>query len=290
MTMRATMRAIWIGLAALSLAGCAGGGLGGLSSNSEKPKVVLVADFAASPDVDAIDRGFSVRMDKKDPNYPLLERKRRTLARVNDEIVAAIVATVREAGLNAEPGSEDSLSLKENAVLISGHLRAASLADLAKHKKIGFGPGYGGVAADMTLSRYFMGGKKQLLAFAAQAPGKAAPLNRKEAAAREADVDAALGAEGTAAVKLSPETQTQARRLGRAIGDKFVAFAHEQGWFAQGGEPAQGEQAEPVAPAAAESTQMSTPIPPRRPAPKSAPKPVPQITPDPKPKPEQPPA
>ena len=37
------------------------------------------------------------RMDRNGTNYPILERKRRTLARVNDEIVATIVATLREA-------------------------------------------------------------------------------------------------------------------------------------------------------------------------------------------------
>ena len=47
--------------------------------------------------ISQIDRGFSARMDRNGTNYPILERKRRTLARVNVEIVASIVATLREA-------------------------------------------------------------------------------------------------------------------------------------------------------------------------------------------------
>jgi hypothetical protein len=35
--------------------------------------------------------------------FPILERKRRTLGRVNDEIMATIIATRREAGLDALP-------------------------------------------------------------------------------------------------------------------------------------------------------------------------------------------
>ena len=52
-------------------------------------------------------------MDRKGINFPMLERKRRTLARVNDEIVATIVVTLREAGLDAQPGSEEGLTLND---------------------------------------------------------------------------------------------------------------------------------------------------------------------------------
>jgi hypothetical protein len=31
----------------------------------------LVADFVTSPEVEAIDRGFSARMDRKGINYPI---------------------------------------------------------------------------------------------------------------------------------------------------------------------------------------------------------------------------
>jgi hypothetical protein len=270
---------IGISLAALALGGCAGTGnlMGGAPA---KPKTIVVSDFAASTEVDAVDRGFSVRMDRKDPNFPLLERKRRTLARVNDEIVATIIATLREAGLDAEPGSQESISLKEDAVLITGSLRPASLADLAKKKKIGFGSGYGSVAADMTLWLYASGGKKQLLAFAAQVHGKAPAVSRKEAAARNAAIDAALGAEGTAAVKLSPETEVQARALGRTIADKIVAFAREQSWLTGAGAGAAAPEIVP-----AEAGDKPVRIPPSRPVAKPAQvKPVRQITPQPMPK------
>ena len=35
-----------------------------------------------------------------------------------------------------------------------------------------------------------------------------------------------------AEVKLSPDVEAQARRLGRAAGEKVVAYAKEQGWIA----------------------------------------------------------
>jgi len=72
--------AISFGIAALGLAGCAstGGANGMFGASPSKPKTVLVTEFVASPEVAAIDRGFSVRMDRKGINYPILERKRRT--------------------------------------------------------------------------------------------------------------------------------------------------------------------------------------------------------------------
>src|SRR5208283_581391 len=93
-----------------------------IRDTAAKPKTVLIADFVASPEVDATDRGFSTRMDRNGSKFPILERKRRTLARVNDEIVAAIVVTLREAGLDAQPGSEEALTLHDQAAVVSGRL------------------------------------------------------------------------------------------------------------------------------------------------------------------------
>jgi hypothetical protein len=176
-----------LGIAALALAGCANTGANGLFGEAAtRPKTVLVVDFVAAPEVEAIDRGFSARMDRKGINYPILERKRRTLARVNDEIVASTVATLREAGLDAQPGSEEGLTLNDEAVVVSGRLRADEQSSTAKNKQIGFGGGRGGVVADMTVSYFSSGGKKQLLSFNADAKdaGKPLPESRRRRATR----------------------------------------------------------------------------------------------------------
>ena len=88
--------------AGLLLGGCTiySGGLqtGGAEP---RPKIVLVSDFTFSSDVVAIDRGYTVRLERKVGTYPTHERRPRTTERVNDEIVATIVASLREAGLEA---------------------------------------------------------------------------------------------------------------------------------------------------------------------------------------------
>ena len=58
---------------------------------------------------------------------------------MNDEIVATIVATMRESGLDAQPGNEDALTLSDNALIVTGRLRPTTLSDLAKGKPVVFG-------------------------------------------------------------------------------------------------------------------------------------------------------
>ena len=84
----------------------------------------------------------------------------------------------------------------------------------------------------MAVSHFSDGGKNLLLQFNAQmSGGRAARLDRKQQMARNAAIEAALLAEGTPAVKLSPAIEAQARQLGRAIGERIVAFAKERGWL-----------------------------------------------------------
>jgi len=236
--MTASTRFIAISLAALALAGCASTGAMLGDTTAGKPKTIVVTDFVAAPEVDAIDRGFSARVDRNGSAYPILERKQRTLARVNDEIVATIVATLRQTGLDAQPGSEEGLSLNDQAAVVSGRLHGG---EAGKNKKIGFGPGFGGVVADITVSYVSGGGKKPLTGFSAAAKDAGKWPTGKQAAEYNAAIAAVLGAEKDN-VRLSPDVEGQARRLGRAVGEKVVAYAKEQGWIAAptaGAEPEQ---------------------------------------------------
>ena len=224
------LRFVVLGLGLAALGGCTTGG-GMFGDSSVRPKTIVVTDFIAAPEIDAIDRGFSARMDRNGSTYPILERKRRTLERVNDEIVATIVATLREAGLDAQPGSEEGLTLADQAAVVGGRLRGGE-GGSAK-KPFGFGPSHVDPVADMTVSYASGGGRKPLTAFtvAAKDASKLAG-GKKEAAARNAEIAAVLAAQKAAPEKLSPDVEAQARRLGRAAGEKLVAYAKEQGWIA----------------------------------------------------------
>jgi hypothetical protein len=226
-------------LTALALAGCAKTTVTGMQAavagNVPKPKAVVVTDLAFSSEVVALDRGFTARLARKLGDLSPDERKQRTAERVNDEIVATIVATLREAGLEVRPGSEETLTLNDDVLVVSGRLRAVDEGNVTKRRLIGFGAGHSGVVAEMTVAQFSSAGKKQLLAFTAESesgkkPGAiiAAPIS----AATGAAIAAATAAGGVVAEKLSADVQAQARSLGRVAAGKIVAYARAQGWLA----------------------------------------------------------
>jgi hypothetical protein len=216
---------------ALALSGCANRASPNLLSGEQLPtKTVVVSDFVAASEVTATDNGFNTRLERKGGNFPILERRQRTLARVNDEIVAAIIADVRAGGLEAQPGGESSLSFSDNVLLVTGRLRPPERKSASQ---IGFGPGRGNVVADMTVTRASAGSRLPALTFSTdvQSGRKIAAGNPQAVATRNTTIAEALVAEKALPEKLSPDVEAQARALGRAIAEKIIAYAKEHDWL-----------------------------------------------------------
>lgn len=221
---------LWLCLVALALAGCSTSDLGSLSGGttaSAKPKTIVVSDFAFQPEVAAIDRGYTARLSRKVGEFPTYERKQRTNERVNDEIVATIVATLRQAGLEAQPGAQESIGAGDAAVLVTGTLRPDG--ERARDTT-GFGPNRGGVAADMVLTNMAGGGRKELLSFTVEPPARRATASTT---AMNGAITAIIASTGSPTEKLSPDVEGPARAIGRATGERIVAYAREQGWIAE---------------------------------------------------------
>ena len=262
-----TQRFIFIGTTALALAGCAnsGGLQGAFGAVPARPKTIMVSDFVLSSDVAVVDRGYTARLERKVGSFPTFERKPRTIERVNDEIIASIIATLREAGLDAQAGNEDALTLSDEALLVTGRIRPTDLSAVAKNKPVVFGAGR--VSADMTVSAFSGHGKKQLFTFIADTQGAGRPLAGKSAAARNAAIAEALTAQKAPPEKLSANVEASARRLGRAVGEKIVTYAKEQGWLT----PPEGAQAPPqVSPEAQPEAEQRVKLPDPKPAQRSA--------------------
>jgi hypothetical protein len=249
---------VCIGVAALALAGCANSGGTQFGDAPGRPKTVLVSDFVLSSDVAVIDRGYTARLERKIGGFPTHERKPRTIERVNDEVVASIIATVREAGLDAQPGSEDALKLSDDVLLVGGRLRPSDPAAVATNKPVIFATGR--VTAEMSVSAFSGRGKKQLLSFSVEAKDAGKPLTGKPAAARNAAIAEALAAQKAPPEKLSGDVGAQARRLGRAVGEKIVAYAKGQDWLEK---PAEAGEAQPDA--QAEAVKLPEPRPEQKP-------------------------
>lgn len=125
-----TLTGFVVALAGLLLGGCTiyTGFQTGAAGTEPKPKIVLVSDFTFASDVVA---------------YPTHERRQRTTERVNDEIVATFITSLREAGLEAQPGAEDAVTLDQSALVVSGGLRPGEPVTAKNKNSFGFGAGRG---------------------------------------------------------------------------------------------------------------------------------------------------
>ena len=239
-------------LIALAVAGCANTGdqapqisAGGALS---RPKTVLVYDLEFSPDIAVVDHVFTAQVQREIGDLAISNQL--VPKRVNAEIVATIITILHdEAGLKARPGIEDDPALKDTTLVVAGQLQAADRGSRAQRIPVNFG---GGVVADMTVSQVSEGTKKQVLAFTTQAQNgrqSGAAMTGPAAAARDAAITALLATQSVPTAKLSPDVEAQARRLGRAVADKIVSYAVQQGWVNKADLPEPPAQATPATPA-----------------------------------------
>lgn len=235
---------LFICLISLALAGCANNSVqetpGAVSSGPPRPQTVVVNDLVVSPDVVIIDRDFATRLESKLGTMTGDVVKAITAKRVNDEIAATVVVLVGTAGFNARPAKPDDAPPK-NALVVAGRLHAVDQGNRQPRNPVAFGTG-SSVVADMTLSQISEGGEKQLLTFTTQA-GSGRQL---AAAALSAAIATVLAAKSAPEVNLSPGVEAEARGLGRAIADKIIAYAEQQGWATKSYSPAQFEETKPV--------------------------------------------
>jgi hypothetical protein len=214
---------LFICLISLAVAGCANSSVQRTQTSAggarARPKTVLVYDFVFSPDVAVVDREFTARLERQIGDLSI--SKQILAKRVNAEIAATIITTLHdEAGLIAQPGSEEDLTRKDGALVITGQLHAVDQGNRSQRTPVNFGTG-GSVVADMTVSQVFEGAKTQLLTFTTQAQNvrqSSAAVTGPNAAARNAAIAATLAAESVPTVNLSPDVEAHARGLCRAAG------------------------------------------------------------------------
>lgn len=244
-------RAVHIFICSISLvaAGCANTSVPETQTSAggapPRPKTVLVNDFAFSSDVAVVDRGFAARLESKLGSMTYDVVKAITARRVNDEIVATAVVLVRAQGLNARQGGEGELKQQNGALVVTGRVHAVNQGNHPPRNPVGFDAG-NGVVADVTVSELSEGTQKPLLTFTAQAQNGRRSAEESDAPAFSAAIGTLLAARSAPDVNLSPGVEALARGLGRAVADRIVAYAGQQGWVTKGNFPAPPEDATPV--------------------------------------------
>ena len=171
---------------------------GGFGGAPARPKTIVVSDFLLSSDVAVVDRGYHRAAGAQERRLADLRAQaahRRAGERRDRRQHRRHLARGRARRPARQRGRAHA---QRRGLVVSGRLRPGEPGSAAKNKQIGFGAGRGSVVADMTLSYFSSGGKKQLLSFIADAKGAGKPPAGKQAAARNAAIAAALTAEKTA--------------------------------------------------------------------------------------------
>ena len=245
----------------LAIAGCASTNVQELETSAgdrmPRPKVVIVDDFTFSPDVTVVDRDFIAQLEKKFGNYPTGDIvKTITERRVNDEIVASVIVHLHyDAGLNAQPNSDVESAPKNDMLVVAGQLHAIDSGHLQRNAS--FGPG---VVADIAVSQVSQGTKKQLITFTAETQDRGR-ITHVAAAVKSEEIAAVLAAKSSPDVSLSPSVEAQAREFGRAIADKIVAYAMQQGWVNKSDLPEPPPILKPAAKRLADKKANASPVP-----------------------------
>jgi hypothetical protein len=117
---------------------------------------------------------------------------------------------------------------------VSGGLRPGEPVTAKNKNSFGFGSGRGHVAATVSAFLFSSGSRRQVLTFDVEpvAARREPAVPPKVAAARNAEIAGVVASTGSPNERLSPDVEVPARRLGRAIADRVLVYAKEQGWRA----------------------------------------------------------
>lgn len=197
-----------------------------------KPTTIMVSHLDFSPEIVIQDQGLVTRLTRDMKGKPAAEIRAEAAQRVSNVIAETTIATLRDAGLKASPGSTDIALGDEPTLVITGTVRGAETAKPdaakptaekpgkpAKRRSVGFGGTKSQAVADVQLTHLSWGGRKNVLNFTtASATGQKALSDEK------------FPPRGTGE-KLSPDVERMAQRLGKDVANKVIAFAAQQGWI-----------------------------------------------------------
>lgn len=210
----------------LTLASCAATDIGVFAPGMPAPATVVVSDFEFSPDVVLLDRGFAAQLQRSTAKLTPAQVREQLAARVSEEIVAAMAATLGEAGLAAREGGEETILLSEPTLFVTGRVRTIDPGNRTRRNVVGFGAGKSGVTADVAVTHFSGSGRREILKFAVEAESAGRP-----GPARGAATAVVTRGDGAAVVRLSADVAAEARRIGQAAARRIIAYATEQGWI-----------------------------------------------------------
>ena len=199
------------------------------ASELPRPPVMLVHDFAVSPEDVVVDT-FGPNFAGSSPTAKRDEAGREVAA----ALAQALVAKLNERGVRAERATHDSI-VPENAFVLKGQFVTIDEGDRLKRMTIGFGAGSPEMRVRVQVYQMTGGGLRRIAAAEGEARG-----NRMPGVAVPVGVGAAAGAAVRSVVisgginvaqEISGELRGNAERLADKLAERAVTFYRDQGWI-----------------------------------------------------------
>ena len=222
-------------LALLVALGCASAKVGSVQRYAEdmplpKPPVLLVYDFAVSPDdvvQDSLGAEFS---PSQTPSSKELKQARMVAATLSDQLVKKL----EKRGIHAERADEATLP-PVNAMVLKGQFVTIDTGSRIKRMVIGFGAGASKLQVNVQAYQATAYGLRRIAQAEAEAKGSKMPGMAVPMAGGAAMGTLATSAVISGGMNIAQEVQgrmtADAGRLADAIAKRAAAFYKRQGWL-----------------------------------------------------------
>lgn len=203
-----------------------------------RPDVVVVNDFAVTPDEVKLDRGLSARLGSAFSGTSTDAQQVEAGRKVAMAVSKALVQEIQKLGLPAVHANSAAPATGSTTVLVTGQLLSVDEGNRTRRNLIGLGAGHSDVQAD-TQVYYSNGGAGRELVerFAADAqsarkPGAAETMGFGAAADRAGEMAATSAGASLGSEALSADVDADGQRMAEEIAKKLAEFFAGQGWTA----------------------------------------------------------
>jgi hypothetical protein len=198
-----------------------------------KPRLVVVYDFAVSPDEVELDSGVA-KLDELIKNTPRTEQERAIGRQVADALAKHLVSEIQALGIPAVRGTTNSPA-GQDYLLVKGQFISVDEGNMAEREIIGLGLGRTDVKT-MTQVYGFVKGKKTLVdefdvnAKSGRKPGMAETMGVGALAGHLAISAAVSGGAAVGSESFFANVDADAARAAKVIAKQMKQFYVDQGW------------------------------------------------------------
>ncbi len=227
-------------LLSLAIAGCAKTEVeqGTMSENTSalpRPDLVLVYDFAYSPDQVALDSGIAAKIGEALDDTPRTEQELEVGEKVTKALTARLIADIGKMGFAVQPGSDAAPPL-DNTLIVRGQILSVDEGNPTRRVVIGFGAGRSDVEAHVQVIEYTDAGAEDaeqftVIAESGRKPGMG-PMAGIGAVTGHLLMAVGLSAAGSAASETwGANVDADARRLADKVSAELKQYFISQGWL-----------------------------------------------------------